>query len=279
MITHSFSKKRACSQHKEEKKMSKHFNYELVKIASITLLGAWLTGCATATVPVTDGKTFDPQLKMIPLATPIPIRTIDTIDKKTNKRVEKDILTMTSSEIRKRLTTYESFTTIQKRDTSGGLTYIGNSAKVGKGTYIITFDYVNYTIQEVSFNGSAKKANGQIGVGLKITAEVTTFTNDVDIGGLLPLGIAFQDNKVSGNLRFKAYGLSNDKVASLIPADRQVLDVSGIQKAFEAAATVRLLISLDETNLEPNLIGVTGVSVSESESAVDAVKSKLMKTP
>lgn len=95
----------------------------------------------------------------------------------------------------------------------------------------------------------------------------------------MPLGIAFKDNKVSGSLRFKAFGLSNDKVASLIPADVQGLDVSGIQKAFEAAATVRLLISLDETTLEPNLIGVTGVSVSESQNALEAAKSQLSKSP
>lgn len=259
--------------------MRKPYSYCFIKIASTTLLGLWLAGCATATVPVSNEAEIDPKLAMIPLATPVPIRTMEMLDTKTNKRIEKDILTIKSSDIRKRLTTYESFTTIQKRDTSGGLTYIGNSAKVSRGTYIITFDYVNYTVQEIAFNGAAKKALGQIGVGLKITAEVTTLTNDVDIGGLLPLGFAFKDNKVSGSLRFKAYGLSNDKVSSLIPVDKQVLDVSGIQKAFEAAATVRLLIGLDETNLEPNLIGVTGVSVSESQSALNAAKSKFSTSP
>ncbi|MDD0986615.1 hypothetical protein [Pseudomonas shahriarae] len=259
--------------------MSRSQNYGLFQLIFVVSLGAWLTGCATATVATADIGVLDPQLPIIPLATPFPIRTIETLDKKTNKRIETDVLAMKSSEIRKRLTTYESFTTIQKRDTSGGLTYIGNSAKIGKGTYIITFDYVNSTVQEISFNGRAKPALGQIGVGLRITAEVTTLTNDVEIGGLIPLGIAFNDRKVNGNLRFKAFGLSNDKVASLIPVDKQVLDISGIQKAFEAAATVRLLIGLDETTLEPHLIGVTGVSVSESQNALDAAKSKLSKSP
>jgi hypothetical protein len=259
--------------------MSKPRKYSFLKLATVVSLGAWLAGCATSTIPTSDGAMIDPQLQIIPLSTPIPIRTIETLDKKTNKRVETDVLAMKSSEIRKRLTTYESFTTIQKRDTSGGLTYIGNSAKVGKGSYVITFDYVNSTIQEIAVTGRAKPVLGQIGVGLRITADVTTLTNDVEIGALIPLGIAFKDNKVSGNLRFKAFGLSNDKVASLIPVDKQVLDISGIQKAFEAAATVRLLIGLDETILEPNLIGVTGVSVSESQNALDAAKSKLLKQP
>ena len=259
--------------------MTKPHNHGRLHLISGALYALWLTGCSSVVPgPAPDGAKLDPQLAIIPLTTPVPIRTIETFDKKTNKRIDTDILTMKSSDIRKRLTNYETFTTIQKRDTSGGFTYVGNSVKAAKGTYRITFDYTNSRTQEIEFDG-AKKAYGQVGVGLRITAEVTTLTNDVDIGGLMPLGIAFKDNKVSGSLRFKAFGLSNDKVASLIPADVQGLDVSGIQKAFEAAATVRLLISLDETTLEPNLIGVTGVSVSESQNALEAAKSQLSKSP
>ncbi|WP_284383589.1 hypothetical protein [Pseudomonas putida] len=249
------------------------------KFAPTFLIGILLSGCGTVSATAPSGAAYNSQLPIIPLATPVPIRTIETFDKKTNTRIETDVLAMKSAEIRKRLTNYETFTTIQKRDISGGLTYVGNSAKAAKGNYIITFDYVNSSTQEVKFNGSEGKALGQIGVGLRITAEVTTFTNDVDIGGLMPIGIAFKDNKVSGSLRFKAFGLSNDKVATLIPADVQSLDVSGIQKAFEAAATVRLLISLDETTLEPNLIGVTGVAINESQKALDAAKSQLTARP
>jgi len=249
----------------------------LLKLAPALLGGLWLSGCATVSAPAPTEVAYDGQLALIPLATPIPVRTIETFDKKTNRRVETDVLSMKSSDIRKRLTSYETFTTIQKRDTSGGLTYVGNSAKSAKGTYVITFDYVNSNTQEITFNndGGTRKALGQIGVGLRIVADVTTLTNDVDIGGLMPIGIAFKDNKISGSLRFKAFGLSNDKVASLIPSDVQSLDVSGIQKAFEAAATVRLLISLDETTLEPNLIGVTGVAINDSTRALNAAKLQL----
>lgn len=251
-----------------------HTKFALTLVASIIL-----SGCGTVSATVPSGSALDSQLPIVPLSTPIPVRTIETYDPKSKMRVETDILSMKSSEIRKRLTNYETFTTIQKRDLSGGLTYVGNSAKASKGTYIITFDYVNSTTQKITFNSSDNKAFGQIGVGLRIIAEVTTFTNDVDIGGLMPIGMAFKDKKVSGSLRFKAFGLSNDKVATSIPADVQSLDVSGIQKAFEAAATVRLLISLDETTLEPYLIGVTGVAINDSKNALDAAKSQLTALP
>ncbi|MDD2133454.1 hypothetical protein [Pseudomonas kurunegalensis] len=259
--------------------MKRTDNLYYTKHVPTLLYSVILSGCMNMAATTPDAVPYGTQLPIIPLATPVPVRTIETFDKKTNKRVETDVLSMKSSEIRKRLTNYETFTTIQRRDLSGRLSYVGNSVKAAKGSYVITFDYVNSSTQEIVSDTLPGKALGQIGVGLRITAEITTFTNDVDIGGLMPIGIAFKDNKVSGSLRFKAFGLSNDKVATLIPADVQSLDVSGIQKAFEAAATVRLLISLDETNLEPNLIGVTGVAVNDSQRALDAARSQLATHP
>ncbi|NWA29212.1 hypothetical protein HX866_30435 [Pseudomonas gingeri] len=249
----------------------------LVLIVVPLLVSLMVGGCASVQGSAPEGAGYNVRLPIIPLDAPRPIKTIEVYDAKTKRRVEADVLSLKSSEIRGRLTTYESLTTVQKRDSSGGLTYLGSGAKVAKGTYIVTFDYVNSTVQDVEFNdGVDRRATGKIGVGLRITAEITTLSNDVDITGLLPIGLAFRDNKVSGSLRFNAFGLSNDKVASLVPATMQNVDFMGIQKAFEAAATVRLLIGLDETKLEPNLIGVSGVRVDDAKKALDAAKMKFV---
>lgn len=260
--------------------MGMQFNLSSCKVsfsiaAAPILLSLLATGCSNNTVVPANSDSYG-QMAMIPLSNPIPIKSLEVYDQKSGKRISSDILSMKSSDIRKRLTTYEAITTIQKRDVSGGLTYLGSGAKVGKGSYVITFDYVNSSTQEVVFDEAKRRvALGKIGVGVRITAEITTKTNDINISGLIPLGVAYQSNNISGGIYFKAFGLNNDKVPSLIPVDMQELNAAGLQKAFEAAATVRVLMSLDETSLEPYLIGVTGVGVSDAREALDAAKKKV----
>lgn len=214
--------------------------------------------------------------KMIPLENPMPVRTIETYDPVLKKRVETDVLSLSSAEIRKRLTSTETIVTIEKRDKSGSLSYFGSGGKVSRGSYKVTFDYVNYTTQNLSFNGSGKtSALGRIGVGLRIIADLETSADGVDLSGLLPIGLAAQDEKVTGRLSFLVYGISNDKVAMSVPS-QSILDVSSIQKSFEAAAAVRVLFGLEETQLEPYLIGIADVAPSVAYDAMQAGTLKLL---
>lgn len=247
-----------------------------IKIFIVTLvsIGA-LSGCATIDIPK---ETLDQSIvRMIPTEIPTPIKTIEVYDDAQGKRIEKDVLSMKSADIRARLTSTETFIAVDKRDTSGSLTYLGAGGKVSKGTYRVTFDYVNYTNQNIAFNGDEKNtAIGNIGVGLRITADLTTSEDGVDLSGLIPIGLAAQDRKVSGHLNFRVYGMSNDKIALAVPATA-ILDVSSIQKSFEAAAAVRILFGLEETKLEPYLIGVANIKPAESKKALKAAEDKLTK--
>lgn len=206
--------------------------------------------------------------EMIPLDIPLPIETIEVYDDVTKSRIEVDVLSLESSKIRERLTSTETFISVEKRDSSGSLTYLGSGGRVSRGIYRVTFDYVNYMNQKVTFTDSDEVAVGKIGVGLRIIAELETNEDNVDLSGLLPLGLAAKDNKVTGNLKFHVYGISNDKISLAVPTE-SILDVSSIQKSFESAAAVRILFGLEETKLEPYLLGIADISQKNVDKAAE----------
>ena len=238
-----------------------------------------LSGCASI-IDTPRGSIISgnfTKVQMVPTDIPMPIKTIEVYDDEQNKRVEVDVLSLKSSEIRNRLTSTETFITVEKRDSSGSITYMGAGGKVMRGSYKVTFDYVNYTNQNITFSGSdSKTAIGRIGVGLRITANLDTSEDGVDLSGLIPIGMAVQDKKASGQISFLVYGMSNDKVSVAAPT-QSILDVSSIQKAFEAAAAVRILFGLEETQLEPYLIGVADVKLADAEKALAAATLMLTK--
>ncbi len=246
-------------------------------IGNLLLMGTFviqfaLSGCATASLDYA----VIVKAKMIPTEIPLPIKTIEIYDAQQKKRVEADVLSLNSATIRERLTSTETFITVEKRETSGSLSYLGAGGKVSKGSYRVTFDYANYTNQNISFNGDNKDtAIGRIGVGLRIIADLVTSESGVDLSGLIPIGLAAQDNKASGQLSFLVYGMSNDKIGLAVPAT-SILDVSSIQKSFEAAAAVRILFGLESTKLEPYLIGVADIKPADAKKALEAAN-KLTK--
>jgi len=250
------------------------------KSAIVFVIVSAISGCATnvdaPNMLVVTGNIS--QAQMIPIGVPMPVRTIDVYDTAQKKRVEVDVLSLKPKDIRERLTSTETLVSIEKRDTSGSLSYLGAGGRVSKGSYRVTFDYANYTNQNITYSGDDRStAIGRIGVGLRITADLETFENGVDLGGLLPIGFAAQNKKVNGRLSFLVYGMSNDKVALAVPSNSPILDVTSIQQSFESAATVRVLFGLDDTKLEPYLIGVADIKPSDAKKALEAATMKLTK--
>lgn len=249
-------------------------NFRTLVVVAVYLA---LSGCASILTPKStiDGLSGISKARMIPSEIPMAVTTIEVWDPNQNKRVEADVLSLQPAVIRGRLTSTETLISVEKRDISGAFTYLGSGGKVAKGSYRVTFDYANYTNQSITFIDN-KKAIGRIGVGLRITAELETNENGVDLSGLIPIGLAAQDKKVSGQLRFLVYGMSNDKVGLAVPT-QAILDVSAIQKSFEAAAAVRILFGLEDTKLEPYLIGVADISPADAKKAFEAATQQLIR--
>lgn len=229
---------------------------KIITIFTVILL---LSGCGTMKNASIDAGVIPlPEDKIVPLQIPKPIRTLDIYDSQLGVRVDKDILSLTSKQIRERLTTTETVVTIEKYDGSISLGYLGANAKAAKGRYKITFDYVNSTIKDVSLNkNEADTIQGRIGVGLRITVDLTTTSNGLDLSSLLPIALAVKDEKATGTVRFLAYGLSNEKFSSLLTPTIATLSPDSIQKTIESIGAERIIFNLDETKLEPYLLGIS----------------------
>jgi len=211
--------------------------------------------------------------EMIPVPNPIAVQTIEIYDKNQNKRIEADVLSLESSIIRKRLTSTRTFISVEKRDSNGSFSYIGAGGKVSKGTYRVTFDYTNYLNRPFNIDEETS-AIARIGVGLRVTALLDTSSKSVDVSGLLPIGLAAKDNKVSGQIEYYVYGMSNDKISIAAPSPK-TLDLSSIQEAFEASAKTKVMFNLDETTLEPYLIGLAQVTNENAPKAEEIAAKKL----
>lgn len=248
---------------------------------TVTTLAAALafSGCASTPVaPQVASNSVLPGTQMYPVEAPGPITTIEVYDSQQHKRVEADVLSLKSSEIRARLTSMDTFISIEREEADGSFKYLGSSAKVGRGKYRVIFDFVNYTTQKINY-AEAKGAEplGMIAVGLRITASLDTSANSLDLGGLFPVGLAASNGKVTGSLSFHLYGVQNDKIYATVPTIPISLDLNGIQKAFESAATVRALIGVDETKLEPYLIGVSQVKAGDAKKIIDAATQQMVR--
>lgn len=213
---------------------------------------------------------------MIPVKNPMAVQSIEIYDRAQKKRIDADVLSLTSKQIRSRLTSTRTFISVEQRDSSGEFSYIGAGGKVSKGTYRITFDYVNYMNKSIELSKS-QSAIGRIGVGLRVTATLDSESKNVDVSGLLPIGLAAKDKKISGQIEYYVYGMSNDKISVAAPSPK-TLDLSSIQEAFEASAKTKVMFNLDETILEPYLIGLAKVKAKDAKKASEIATEKLAKT-
>lgn len=214
---------------------------------------------------------------MIPVKNPMPVQTIEVYDKIQKKRVEADVLSLDSKTIRNRLTSTRTFISVEKQNSNGEFNYVGAGGKVSKGTYKVTFDYTNYMNRNIDIDDNTT-AIARIGVGLRVTATLDTSSKEVDVSGLLPIGLAAKDNKVSGQIEYYVYGMSNDKISVAAPSPK-TLDLSSIQEAFEASAKTKVMFNLDETSLEPYIIGLAQVESKDAKKASEIATEKLSKKP
>lgn len=210
---------------------------------------------------------------MIPVPNPVAVKTIEIYDKTQKKRIDADVLSLDSSVIRKRLTSTRTFISVEKQDSNGSFSYIGAGGQVSKGTYRVTFDYTNYLNKPFQIDDNTS-AIARVGVGLRVTALLDTSSKSVDVSGLLPIGLAAKDNKVSGQIEYYVYGMSNDKISIAAPSPK-TLDLSSIQEAFEASAKTKVMFNLDETTLEPYLIGLAQVTTENVDKAGEVASREL----
>jgi hypothetical protein len=94
-----------------------------------------------------------------------------------------------------------------------------------------------------------------VGVGLRLTANVTVNEGSVDLGNLVALGAAAKAKKVSGTLVVQTLGISGDSISSLIPVPSDISD-STIQSAILSLGAIKAKMYEADTRISPRVLGI-----------------------
>lgn len=169
------------------------------------------------------------------------------------------------------LSKIDSSVSIYKKNESGSISFIGNSASLEKGTYIVIYDY----IQSQAFvpNDGSDQAKKIIGICVRMTAEVTSEKNGIDLSDIFKIGINSKSEKVSGSLSVKSIGINSRKINQIIPVTSD-LSPASISTALQAVATIKSHIYDSETKITPYFLGFAA-SLSTNDASIESIINKM----
>jgi hypothetical protein len=163
---------------------------------------------------------------------------------------------------------------IGKVDLNGNITYGPASISAANSRYVVTIDYVKsntiplFVKKGPVTNGGYKatvvsqsalsdiSVPVYIGVGLSLTANLTTTQAGINLGNLVAIGAAAQANALSGTLVVQTLGLSGENISTALPIPNDI-SVASIQSAIQALGTMKAkLYNTDETTIQPRVVGV-----------------------
>ncbi|MBC8156486.1 MAG: hypothetical protein H7Z72_26690 [Bacteroidetes bacterium] len=159
-------------------------------------------------------------------------------------------------------------------DAKGSLSFGPANAGVAGKNYVVVLDYIKFTTLpekvrvsqsdstgEKYFSVVSQQADAQmivpvyIGIGLRLTANVTVVQGNVDLGNLIALGIAAQTNKITGTLVVQTLGISGEGISANIPMPSDINQTS-IQNAIQALGSIKANIYNEKTLINPRVVGI-----------------------
>ncbi len=201
------------------------------------------------------------------------------------KVVTKNWAELEHKQIMKLLSNTRAEISVSKVDSDGTITYLPGTLTREKGSYKVIMDYTAYIVDDVIdpsytvFNtaiGASTKpykiGDVRVGVGLRLTANITTNKNNVNLGGLIPLGLAAKSNKVQGYMHVDTIGIRLKGNSGIILSNTTI-DESSILKTVETLAIMQSKIADETTHLDPQVIWVKPISDQLSPDLVAGQKS------
>lgn len=230
-----------------------------VKIATVCVL-LLLFGCATTETPVpitaipkgaTDWVIMDPPLRSPRITFPDPA---------TGDDVTKAWVQLTNEQILNLLSNTHSEISIGKFSADGKVTYLVADATAEKGTYQVIMDYTPYIVEDaVDPKSGTKIGDARVGVGLRLTAKVTTNKANINLSSLLALGVAASLDQLKGTMTVDTIGIRIAGSGGPILSNTSI-DETSILKTLEALAVIQSKVADSSTHLDPQVIWVKPVS-------------------
>lgn len=223
-------------------------------IISVCLLSTVALSCCAPNedLPGVEESTF---LGYIPVE-PVPVEEVSVYDSGKEEYVDRFWASLTDSQKLVLLPLQTAEVSIRQTSASGKMSYLVASAEASRGTYEVIMDYMKYLVDAVITSDSRFLGSRRVGVGLRMTARVTTSEGGVNISGLSALALGAAAQKLSGSLSINVIGIDSRDVSNLIPITSN-LDQTSIEAALQALAAVKTKMwSTSETTITPHIIAV-----------------------
>ncbi len=162
------------------------------------------------------------------------------------------------------LNNQSSYVVIERIDADGKLSYSDASLSGEIGSYKVIMDYCIYTILPVK-NDEVVIGYKKIGVGIRVTAAITTTKANVNLGSLLAIGLGAKTGSLNGALLVDVIGITSNDVTNLVPLTADI-DQTSIQTVLQAVAAIKSKIHDEKTTLYPQIIAVKQLEKGNIES-------------
>lgn len=145
-----------------------------------------------------------------------------------------------------------STVTIYKQTTGGTLTIAGQSVSAKNEHYVVIYDFTQ-TQQVRAPQTDGSLVSGLIGISVRMTAKIYTKNKGINLANLFGIGLAASQDKLTGSLEVKVFGLSSQKINEIIPVTSD-LSSSTIQNCLTSVATIKSHMYDPETRVSPYLL-------------------------
>lgn len=168
----------------------------------------------------------------------------------------------------------------------GGISFGISNIGVKGSNYLITLDYIKFTTNSigVTFKDSLYILNDRnpdlfipvyIGVGLRLTANISVIKGSVDLGDLFALGAAASAGKITGTLVLQTLGISGESISATIPFPSEI-NSNSIQNAILSLGAIKAKIYDPKTIIRPRIVGVYN-SLGGGPKTINSFVSNLLK--
>ncbi len=180
-------------------------------------------------------------------------------------------------------------------DASGKLSFGPVGASAANSRYVVILDYGKTVTQPIYIKKDTDPTTKAItatllpqgdatanvivpvyvGVGLRLTAEITTLKGGIDISTLVSIGANAAD--IRGTLSVQTLGISGENISTAIPFPADI-SVSSVQAAIQSLGTIKAKMYDPKTSIHPRAIGVYN-NLGGGSDTINGIISSALKDP
>lgn len=175
-----------------------------------------------------------------------------------------------------------------------GVTFGPATAGLAGNSYVVILDYTKFTTKSFGVKKTPLEGDGvslsvtkdpnpdfvvpvYVGVGLRLTANVSVKEGSIDLGNLFALGAAGQAKQISGTLVIQTLGLSGEGVSALIPIPGEI-NPTTIQNALMAIGAIKAKLYDGNITVVPRVVGVYN-NIGGGQSTINGFVSTILEKP